>query len=76
MLARLAGHPEAGALIDEEAQTRLWLGRALLARHRGADAEPELLRAVALRERLDDPASLWLAEARRELARARSAKRR
>ena len=74
LLARLAAHPEAGALVDEDAQTRLWLGRALLAQGRAAESEVELARAVALRRRLDDPASCWLADARRELARARQTK--
>lgn len=74
LLARLAAHAEAGALVDEDAQTRLWLGRALLAQGRAAEAEAQLARAVALRTRLDDPASRWLADARRELARARQTK--
>jgi eukaryotic-like serine/threonine-protein kinase len=60
----------AGALQpEEEAQSRLQLGRALLAVGDKVAARPELERAVELRGSLDVPDSPWLAEARALLAR-------
>ena len=72
-LARIAAHPQAKALRDEEAWTRTWLGRALLAQAKPAEAQPELMRAAQLRAALDAADSIWLAAARRDVAAAQAA---
>lgn len=53
---------------ESEALAQLRLGRTLLQSGDAAAAEAPLQRAVALRERLGDPDSPWLAEARVALA--------
>jgi hypothetical protein len=69
----LLASPEAPAL-DPEYRARLAFaaGTLELAVDHPEDAAPWLERAVAQREALDDPHSVWLAEARRALADART----
>ncbi|HEU5135725.1 MAG TPA: protein kinase [Steroidobacteraceae bacterium] len=55
-------------LIDQEAAARMLLGVALLRSGDVAAARPELGRALRMRESMDAPQSLWLAEARLHLA--------
>jgi serine/threonine-protein kinase len=55
---------------DEEAAARMLLGSALLAGGDAGAAKPHLEAAVTMRERMDAPESLWLAEARLYLAMA------
>ena len=55
---------------DEEASARMLLGAALLAGGEPRAARPHLETAVAMRERMDAPESLWLAESRLYLAMA------
>jgi len=54
---------------DEEAAASMLSGTALLAGGDATSARPRLEHAVAMRERMDAPQSLWLAEARLHLAR-------
>jgi len=70
-LATQAGSVAAAGTLqpEEEAQSRLRLGQALLAVGDKAAARTELERAVELRSALDEPGSPWLAEARALLAR-------
>jgi hypothetical protein len=76
-LAALAIQPEGALRLDEQAWTRQWLARALLAQpadpSRAQAAAAELAQVVALRERLDDPRSQWLAQARLDRAAALAA---
>jgi eukaryotic-like serine/threonine-protein kinase len=58
---------------DEEAAAHMLLGAALLQKGDKAQAREHLERAVTMRERMDAPESLWLAEARLHLARFRHA---
>jgi serine/threonine-protein kinase len=73
LLDRILLEPEHEALADWEARTRLLLGSALMAQGHADAASVQLKRAVELRERFDDPASVWLAETRRALAACRCA---
>lgn len=70
ILVHLEAAAQSAAQPDEEAHTRFWLGEALHDQGRYGEAEIELRRAIGLRERLDDPASIWLARARVALAQA------
>jgi serine/threonine-protein kinase len=73
LLDRIQREPEHESLADWEARARLLLGGALMGRGHADVAGKQLVRAVELRERFDDPASPWLAEARRTLAACRCA---
>jgi hypothetical protein len=53
---------------DEEAAAHMLLGHALLRAGDAAAAREHLERSVTMRERLDAPESLWLAQARLYLA--------
>jgi eukaryotic-like serine/threonine-protein kinase len=55
-------------LVEQEAQARRLLGDALRRAGQTSEAEPQLRRAVQLREALDDRDSPWLARARLNLA--------
>ena len=63
----------ASALPEERGVATLRLGQALCARGRKDEALPLLREAVILREKLDDPGSPWLAEARRLLSNCQAA---
>jgi ATP/maltotriose-dependent transcriptional regulator MalT len=56
---------------DEEAAARMLSGIAVLRAGDAAAGRLHLEKAVAMRERMDAPQSLWLAEARLYLAQAR-----
>jgi serine/threonine-protein kinase len=68
LLRRITASPERVYLPDQEAQTARLLGEALARLGKSAEAEPHLRRALELREQLDDPDSVWLAEARISVA--------
>jgi hypothetical protein len=56
-------------LPDQEAGAHLLLGVALLGQGQAVAARPEIERALAMREAMDAPQSLWLAEVRLQDAR-------
>ena len=60
-------------LPDQEASAHLLLGVALLGQGQAAAARPEIERALAMREAMDAPQSLWLAEIRLHYARVLNA---
>jgi len=68
LLSQIQSLPQASALVDEEAQTRLWLGEAQRVAGQAQEALPNLQKAVTLREELDDAQSPMLARARIALA--------
>jgi serine/threonine-protein kinase len=70
LLATIEGSKSRRDMPDEEAGASMLLGVTLLANGDAAGARPRLEHAVAMRERMDAPQSLWLAEARLHLARA------
>lgn len=73
LATRLISDIEASAgrreLPDQEASAHLLLGVALLGQGQAGAARPEIERALAMREAMDAPQSLWLAEVRLQLAR-------
>jgi hypothetical protein len=76
LLRIIAASPERRYVPDHEAHASRLLGEALTRLGRGGEAEAPLRRAVELREQLDAPDSIWLAEARISLALALIAERR
>jgi len=76
LLRLIAASPERQYVQEQEAQAARLLGASLTLLGRPNDAEFSLKRAVELREGLDDPDSVWLAEARISLAEALLAERR
>jgi eukaryotic-like serine/threonine-protein kinase len=75
-LSRLiATSPERQYVSEQEAQAERILGASFTALGRPGDAQAPLRRAVELRELIDDADSIWLAEARINLAEALLAER-
>jgi tetratricopeptide (TPR) repeat protein len=68
LLQKLSAAPQPDQYAEQEAQGRRLLGEALRRLGKMAEAETELRRAVDLRQRLDEPNSPWLAQARINLA--------
>jgi tetratricopeptide (TPR) repeat protein len=71
LLERILARPEHEFLADWEARARLSLGQSLLQLGQSAEAQTDLVHAVQLRERFDDPNSAWLMQARAALATSR-----
>jgi eukaryotic-like serine/threonine-protein kinase len=76
LLRLIAASPERQYVPEQEAQAERLLGVSLTLVGRPNEAEASLRRAVELRERIDDADSVWLAEARINLAEALLAERR
>lgn len=68
LLSRIESAPARAEMPDEEAAAHMLSGVAVMRAGRLQDARPHLEQAVAMRERMDAPESLLLAEARLHLA--------
>lgn len=68
LLRRISNSPDADHMADQRAHALRLLGESLVRLDRAGEAEAPLRLALALRERLDGAASVWLAEARISLA--------
>ena len=68
VLQRILSAPDHEYHLDDEADVRYLFGTTLIGAGRGLDAEPHLRRAIEIREKIDNPDSVWLARSRVALA--------
>ncbi len=68
VLAQIQSSPARGDMPDEEVTAHLLCGVGFMRQGKLPEAETHLKQAVQMRERMDAPESLWLAEARLYLA--------